>query len=150
MIYKFLILLALSVFVLACSQDESETIYAPHQQDSFLNGEWKGLANEEQKTLNLDVNLKENYGSISGNGTVKMTVSDDINDLSLEFSGSFSQGVLNGSQISFVMESSIDSDYVAYNGGLDKTDSSKFNGNASYYLSSQHRSIRFVMTLNKQ
>jgi hypothetical protein len=148
--YKLPLFLLLTLFLFACSDDETETIYAPTQGYSFLNGDWSGFANEEQKTLKLDVTLKENYGAVSGSGTVRVTESNDISNIDIEFSGSFYHGIIEGSQISFIMESPADSDYVSYNGGLDKNDSTKFIGNAIYYLSSQHRSIRFDMILNKQ
>ncbi len=149
-LYKLFILFTISIFMFACSQDESETIYAPIQQDSFLNGDWKGVANEEQKSLNLDVTMKENYGSVSGSGTVKFLESNDISNITKEFTASFNQGILNKSQISFIIYSPADSDYVSYNGGLDKNDSAKFLGSAVYYLASEHRSISFTMILNKQ
>ncbi len=148
--FRLPLIFILPFILFACSQDEMETIYAPTQGYSFLNGDWSGFTNEEQKTLKLDVTLKENYGAVSGTGTVKVTESDDLGNISVEFSGSFYHGILEGSQISFVMESPTDSDYVSYNGGLDKNDSSKFLGNAVYYLSSERRSIFFNMILNKQ
>jgi len=132
-----------------CQEDEVERVTAPTTQDSYVDGTWNDSITEEEKGITLSLNLDENFGTIIGNGSVDFWKSNNNNTVNVAFTDNIT-GVLVNSQISVTIESPNDSDYVSFNGGLDKTDSTRFIGSCIYYLSSEHQSYGFQMTLKKQ
>lgn len=147
---KAIIVILISfLFCWGCENNEIETITAPTAEDSYIDGNWSDTKTEEDKGITLALTLDENFGTILGSGTVDFWKSTGSTSVNVDFTNNAS-GTLVKSQISVKIESPNDSDYVSFDGGLDKTDSTKFIGSCIYYLSSEHQSYNFQMTLKKQ
>lgn len=71
-----------------CSQEENAPISAPTQEESYIDGTWYDSVNEENKGIELTLNLDENFNVIGGNGIVDFYKSGENNPLNIEFTGS--------------------------------------------------------------
>ena len=147
--FKFCLCAIFFVIFVSCEENNVEPVSSPTEEDSFLDGRWKGASSNEQESMTLTADLDENFSSVYGTGNVRYNRTDDLSNINEEFSGSIT-GTINKSQISFQVDNPQSDDYVVYNGGLDKIDSTKFIGNCSFYFAAEEKYYTIPMTLIKE
>lgn len=148
---KIILILIFSIVIFsACSSsDENNIIAPPPAAESFLNGNWQGKKLQEQSSVYIDVDLKENVQIVTGSGTIRYVKTNDIVNIDDEIKGNIT-GSLIRSQISFTLFRASDSTKVTFSGGLSKTDSTIFEGNAIVNYKPENVNETFTLAILKQ
>jgi hypothetical protein len=147
--FKFSLFVIVFMIFVSCEENNVEPVSSPTEEESFLDGRWRGASSNEQESMTLSANLDKNFSSVYGTGNVKYNRIDDLSNINEEFTGSIT-GTINKSQISFQVDNPQTDDFVVYNGGLDKIDSTKFIGNCSFYYATEEKYYTIPMTLIKE
>lgn len=148
---KMLFMLLLLLSFISCSEDDGVEPYEFNPNtDSFLDGEWKGNAADETKTLSVTAQLNEAHNIIGGTIVMNFSFSDETSQtINISHSGTVSGNLVN-SQMSFGSENSETGNTFLYNGSVSKNDSTLLVGNARIYYSTNETSYTINLNLKKQ
>lgn len=142
-----LLFLITAALLMSCSSDDPETGVIDPQTIDPLVGVWKGSGRVGEKSALLNINIEN---PASGTGDVRFVQNSETQgNYSVEYTGkAIIQSVR--SQIQITLNSDLSDDYATYNGSLDKSDTTKYQGNLSLFDSATENKYSINLELKKQ